>query len=83
MAPVKRLNLHHHSADYIFQSFGITGSICRHFENRVLPKPANARGRVSVAHFISSHEENMLNRICYFHFLVYFLFSKDLTIENF
>ena len=36
---VKRLPVHHHSADSIFWSFRIIGPILTQFENRVPPKP--------------------------------------------
>ena len=39
VAVVKRLPVHHHSADYIFWSFGIVGFILSYFENKVLLKP--------------------------------------------
>ena len=39
---VKRLPLYHHSADYIFCFFKITGLILSQFENRVLLKPVLA-----------------------------------------
>ena len=39
VAAVKCLPLHHHSADDIFWSFGITEVIFSHFENRVSLRP--------------------------------------------
>ena len=39
VAAVKRLPVYHHSADYIFWSFGIIGLILSRFEDRVPLKP--------------------------------------------
>ena len=45
MAAVKRLPVHHHSADYIFSGpFGIIGFILSQFENRVSLKPVLGEG---------------------------------------
>ena len=44
VAAVKRLSVHHHSADYIFfRSFGIIGLILSQFENKVPLKPMLGR----------------------------------------
>ena len=39
-------------------------------------------GIVRVAYFMNSHEQTQSNQVCWFHFLVYSLLSKDLTIQN-
>ena len=44
MAAVKRLPVHHHSADYVFSVFWIIGLILSPFENRVLLKPVLGGG---------------------------------------
>ena len=59
----------------IFWSFGITGFILSHPENRVLLKPV-LESAASVANFITGHEQTQLNRVCYFHFFGEFLNSK-------
>ena len=41
---VKRVPIHHYSADYIFWSFGIIGLILSQFENRVPLKPVQGWG---------------------------------------
>ena len=49
---VKRLSVHHHSADYIFCSFGIIGLILSQFENRVPLKPVLGEvGSVAPFHY--------------------------------
>ena len=78
---VKRLPVHHHSADYIFWSYGIIEFISSYFENRVLLKPVLG-GVASVACFTTDHEQTQLNRVCTFISLVYSLLPKDLTIQN-
>ena len=59
------LPVHHHSADYIVWSFGITGFILSYLENIILLKPTLG-GVVSAGHFIAGHENTQLNRVCYF-----------------
>ena len=49
---VKRLPVHHYSADYIFWSFGIIGLILSQFENRVPLKPVlGGVGSVAPLHY--------------------------------
>ena len=72
VAAVKCVPIHHHSAHYIFWSFGIIEFIFSHFENRVLHKPV-LREIVGVAHFITGQ----LNRVWSFHFLDVFLASNE------
>ena len=52
MAALKRLPILHHSADYIFWSFGIVGLILSPFENRVSLKPVlGGVGSVAPLHY--------------------------------
>ena len=67
-AAVEHLSVHHHSADYIFWSFGITEFILV-TENRVQLKPVLV-GVAGVAHSISGHEHSQLNGVCYFRFFM-------------
>lgn len=76
MAVVKRLPVHHNSADYIFWSFGIIEFFYSYLENRVLLKPV-LEGVASVVHFITGHEQPQLNGVCYFHFFGVLLASKE------
>ena len=68
VAAVKRLPVHHHSADYIPWSFRITEFNLSYYENRVLFKPM-VGDVASVVNLITGHEQTQLNRGCYFHFL--------------
>ena len=59
-AAAKRLPVNRHSADYIFWSFEIIGSILRKFKSRVPLKPVQegaAGGGVVLQHFITAHEQ--------------------------
>ena len=73
VAAVKCLPVHHHSADYIFWTFGIIESIV--FENSV-PFKAVLGGVAGIAHFITCHEQTLLNRVCFFSFFDVVLASK-------
>ena len=76
MAAVKRLPVHHYSADYIFWSFGVIGFVFNFFfENRVLLKPVLG-GMASVPHFIIGHDQSQLNQVRYFYFFGVFFASK-------
>ena len=55
VAAVKRLPVHHHSADYISWSFRITGFILSYYENRVLFKPM-VGDVASVVNLIAGHD---------------------------
>ena len=49
---VKRLPVHHHSADYIFWIFGLTGLILSLLENRIPLKPElGGVGSVASLHY--------------------------------
>ena len=50
VAVVNRLPVHHHSAEYIFWSFGIIGLILSQFENRVPLKPGRGQCCTITAH---------------------------------
>ena len=55
-AAVKRLLIHHHSADYIFLSFRITGFILSQFKRRVPLNPVV--GAWTVLHlYVTAHEQ--------------------------
>ena len=85
VAAVKRLPMHHHSADYIFSGllvlFGI-GLILSQFENRVLLVGSKGRGQCCT---ITLLHMNRLNKTesAIFVFLMYFLLPKDLYSELF
>ena len=51
-----------------------------HLEKRVLLKRVHRL--VIVARFITGHEQTQFNRVCFFISLVYFLLSKDLTVQR-
>ena len=59
MAAVKRLPVHHHTADYIFWSFGIIEFIQIYFSSRVWFKPV-LEGVAVVAHCTTGHEQTQL-----------------------
>ena len=56
VAAVKRLSVQHHSADYIFLSFGIIWLILSQFENRVRLKPVLGAWAL-LHHHITTHEQ--------------------------
>ena len=52
VAAVKRLPVYHHSADYIFWSFGIAGSILSQFEDKdPLKRMLRGVGSVATIHY--------------------------------
>ena len=59
VAAVKRLPVYHHSADFIFWSFGTIEFILSHLKIRVPLKPVQG-GVADVAHFITGHEQTHL-----------------------
>ena len=77
---VKRLPVHHHSADTIFWSFRIIGPILTQFENRVPPKPVlGGHGQcctVTLLHMYS------LNKTEYFRFFDVFLASRESSFRT-
>ena len=83
MAAVKRLPVHHHSADYVFSVFWIIGLILSPFENRVPLKPVlgGGGGGAVLHHYIKVHEQTQLKRSLPFSFLLRSLRPKDLLSE--
>ena len=61
MATVKCLPVHHHSADYIFWSFGNIRLILGQFENRVPLKPVLRGGMRGQCYTITLPHMNSLN----------------------
>ena len=81
VAAVKRIPVHHYSADNIFWFFGINESNSSYFENRVLLKPV--LGAWPVLH-VSLLVMNRLDttEFATFIILMFFFLPKDLTIQN-
>ena len=57
---IKPLPVHHHSAVYIFWSFGNIDFMYNYSENRVLLKPVLG-DMAGVAYFITGHEQAEVN----------------------
>ena len=83
VAAVKHLPVHHHSADYMFWSFGIIGFILSQFENRVPLKPVLVGRGGGVAWAVLHHYVRLKKRVFCFRFFDVFLASRESSFRTY
>ena len=83
VAVVKRLRVHHHSADYIYSGpLGSLGSFFSQFGNSVPLKPVLVAWAVLHNYIIAHEQIKMKNRVCYFRFFDVFFYQRNF-VQNF